>query len=549
MKPALRRFLSRALLPGPATAAALAAFIAFLRQPNNPDTLWHLALGRWIVTHGAIPDISQFYYSATSGYGYDYSWLSQLVLFGVYRVLGGAGIAILNAALAGFTFYFLYKLLEGGSRNLLVNFFILGLALVTLTTYLSGRPVIFTIAFFALELSMLADCAQGRLRPRIWLLVPLTALWANLHPGFLLGPLALLLFLPLVRAGRARWSLAGVAVASTAAVMFNPYGARMYLLPWETLRALPMLRGLTEWTGVAGGEAVVWGGFVALVAVGMASRRQPVPIVALTVLAALASGVSDRNLPLFGLVTVFVLSRTLLPLLRPVFNRVAWIRRFDMSPGAEHERWMLSSMGSDDAGELGDPGLAAVTQSVNRRPAGSAREAATSVAGGWVWLLLVPLFVAGAAGLRLASLNLDFNFSGYPVAALNHIEKTGLRGRTFVRETWSGYVLWARPGARLFYDAKGGFSRSAVADHCELVRPRPGWRDVAERDSLSVFLLERGSPLSVVLGEAAGWHRAYSDTLAEVFVRDTARGRPRGAVASLRDLPGLRFKYPVAFRE
>lgn len=464
---------------------AIAAFAASLARPGNSDTLWHLAVGRWIVTHHAVPDISRFYYSGTTGFGYDYSWLAQAILFGAYRWFGGAGIAILNAVVAGFIFYFLYKLLERNSVNMLVNFVVLCLALATTTAYLSGRPAMFTVAFFTLELFILsgwaASCGQGDsgrpFRLLIWLIPPMAALWANLHPGFPVAPLLILVFLPLGGRARSRWILAACLAATCLAIVLNPYGWRMYLMPLEIARAMPMLRGLTEWNGVSGVEAVLWGGFVALVTCGLALRRQPLPVVVLTAGAALAAGVSNRNMPLFGIVAVFVLGRTLIPVLAPRLERVSFMRKFEVTFEA---------------------------------------------AGGWFWVIAIPLFFAGAERLRMPLADLAFNFSIYPSAAVQYIEGHDCPDRLFVREDWSGYLLWTFPDRKLFFDAKGGFSREATQAHSELVKPKAGWRGVVDHYGLSTMLLESGSPLAVLLSEAADWRREYSDSLFEVFVR-----RPR----------------------
>ena len=465
---------------------AVAAFIATLAQPDNPDTLWHLALGRWILAHRAIPDISRFYYSATAGFGYDYSWLSQAVLFGAYRLLGGAGVAIVNSVVAGFIFYLLYKMLERDNANMLVNVVVLGLTLVTTTAYLSGRPVMFTVAFLTLEVFILSGWVASRSQGHgvqsrgnlIWLIPPMTALWANLHPGFAVAPLVILAFLPLARTARDRWTLAVCLAATVVAVVFNPYGWRMYLMPLETARSMSMLRGLSEWTSVSGWETVVWGCFVALVTCGLSLRRQPFPVILLVALAALAAGVSNRNMPLFGVVAVFVLGRTLLPAIAPVLGRARLVRKFDVKFEA---------------------------------------------AGGWFWAIVIPLLLIGSRlsplASRLLPLNLEFNFSGYPADAVRYVVARNLQGNVFVRETWSSYLLWAMPDRKLFFDAKGGFSREAVEEHSELVKPKPDWRGVADRYGVSTFLIERGSPLAVVLSEAADWRRAYSDSLAEVFVR------------------------------
>ena len=468
----MRRFLVRAFLPSPGVIAAIAAFVATLARPNNPDTLWHLAVGKWILAHHSIPDISRFYYSTISGFGYDYSWLSQTVLFGAYQWLGGAGVAILNSVVAGFIFYLLYKLLERNSANILVNFAVLGLALMTISVYLSGRPVMFTVAFLALEILILSGFVQSRSK-LIWLIPPITALWANLHPGFAVAPLVILLFLPLAQTARGRWTLAACLAATGIAIIFNPYGWRMYLMPLEMARALPMLGGLSEWTSVSSWEAVVWGCLVALVTCGLSLRRQPFPVILLVALGAFAAGLSSRNMPLFGVIAVFALGRTLLPVLAPVLGRASLIRKFNVKFEAT---------------------------------------------GGWFWVIAVPLLLVGAVRLRVSPMNLEFNFSGYPTAAVRHIENRNCPDNLFVRETWSSYLLWAMPNRKLFYDAKGGFSREAAEGHSELVKPKAGWRGVADRYRLSTFLLERGSPLAVVLSEAADWRREYSDSLSEVFV-------------------------------
>jgi hypothetical protein len=389
---------------------------------------------------------------------------------------------------AGFVFYLLYKLLERNSANLLVNLAVLCLALVTVTAYLSGRPALFTVAFFTVELLILSGWVASRGQSRgwlIWLIPPMVALWANLHPGFFVAPLLILLFLPLSRGGRDRWTLTACLVATCAAIIFNPYGWRMYMMPLEMVRAIPMLRGLSEWHGVSGWEAVVWGGFVALIATGLSLRRQPTVVLLLAAMAALAAGVSSRNMPLFGVVMVFVLGRTLLPFLAPSLQRVGFVRKFDMK----------SSPGDRSASEA---------------------------AGGWFWAIAIPLCLAGAVRLGVAPMDLEFDFSAYPAAAVRYIQQHDCPDRLFVRETWSGYVLWEMPSRQLFYDAKGGFSREAALGHSELVKPKEGWRRVADRYGLQTFLLERGSPLAVVLGETSDWRREYSDSLSEVFVRVSA---------------------------
>jgi hypothetical protein len=266
-----------------------------------------------------------------------------------------------------------------------------------------------------------------------------------------------------------------------------------------------MLSGLSEWNRVSGWETVVWGILVALIACGLSLRRQPAPVVVLAAAAALAAGVSSRNMPLFGVITVFVLGRTLLP----------GAGRNPARPARDIKPNLLSQ-------------AAALARKFEMRPAG---------AGGWVWAVAAPLLAVAAVGLRAAPVNLELDLSRYPVAAVRFVEAGGYPGNLFVRETWSSYLLWTAPERRLFYDAKGGFSPEAVRAHSELVKPGPDWQAVADRYRVSTFLLERGSPLTVVLSEASDWHQVYSDSTAEVFVRRGTQPNSPGSASAHASLP------------
>jgi hypothetical protein len=59
---------------------------------------------------------------------------------------------------------------------------------------------------------------------RIWLLVPLIALWANLHGGVLIGEAVAACYLLLGRLRHDRWTAAAVLVASAATVFATPAG-------------------------------------------------------------------------------------------------------------------------------------------------------------------------------------------------------------------------------------------------------------------------------------------------------------------------------------
>ena len=469
-------FLTRALVPGPGLVAAAIAFFGVLRGQGNADLIWHLALGRHIALTGTIPDINTFYHIPATTAGTDYSWLAQVLFYRLYDVFGGTGLAVLNALVAAGTFCLLYKLLERASRNLLLNVGLLAVSFQLVGPYFGCRPVIFSILFFTFFTYVLS----GRNPPRwaCWLLPALTALWVNLHPGFLLAPLVVLFFVVFGRGRRLRLlACLGLVVAAVAA---NPWGLRMYLLPLEMSRSWRFLRGITEWNSPAAVSSAVLCLLLGLTFWLAGRRRKMRPSVAALIIAAGAGIAAVRNLPFAAVAAIWAIGDHLeLPAQWP--RGLGWMKRFDIS-------------------------IANV--------------------GGWLSAIAVPgvLLVLAVLPGRTGPYPLDL--SRYPVAALEAVRRENPPGNIFVREEWSGYLLWMMPERRLFHDAKGGFSREASEAHRLLAVPLEGWRTVAERYDIGTFLLHRGTAPVTVLEEAPDWRLLYTDSLAVAYVR-VASGESR----------------------
>jgi len=72
--------------------------VAF-RQVSVSDVWWHAAVGRWLLEHRSLPDLSAFYFSPTDAWalGSDlrWSWLGDIVLYILYAVAGPVGFQVL----------------------------------------------------------------------------------------------------------------------------------------------------------------------------------------------------------------------------------------------------------------------------------------------------------------------------------------------------------------------------------------------------------------------------------------------------------------------
>ena len=102
------------------------------------------------------------------------------------------GLTILSAVVIALGNIVLLRHMVWRGANFLMAVVVMHLVMAASSIHYLARPHVFTFLFLAIALWLIdAD----RLAPsrRIWMLVPLTAVWANLHGGFLALPACLLI--------------------------------------------------------------------------------------------------------------------------------------------------------------------------------------------------------------------------------------------------------------------------------------------------------------------------------------------------------------------
>lgn len=172
----------------------LAFILALGETIKDSDLFWHLATGKWIVEHRALPDEDPFTYT-TQTYAYEsfrrtsfilkQSWLSQIILYGAYVLGNYWGILVLRMVIFLSIILLLYKWLrEIGLKPTETLLFLIPLAYV-LNTFVGDRPNQITFFFSVLSLYLIFSAHNGRTRG--WFLIPTLLLWSNLHGGFILG--------------------------------------------------------------------------------------------------------------------------------------------------------------------------------------------------------------------------------------------------------------------------------------------------------------------------------------------------------------------------
>jgi len=202
-------------------AVALGAGACALLGSIGADARWLAALGRTILEQGSIPS-GVPYAAAPSVDWVNVPVLGELVFHALQVVGGDRGflVAQLVAVTAALTLLALGMRALGASDAasaavLMLVFF------AAVPSFLIVRAQLFSLVLFCAALLLLR--AESR-RPsrRVWLLVPLIVLWANLHGGVLVGLAIAAAYLVLERARREPVVAASVLIACCAALFLTP---------------------------------------------------------------------------------------------------------------------------------------------------------------------------------------------------------------------------------------------------------------------------------------------------------------------------------------
>ncbi len=233
------------------SAAVCAWMVLFnIRPIQDPDIWWHLASGRYMVTHGEIPRTDVFSLTARGTTWVNTYWLQDVCISLLVQAGGIRALTFINAmAIAAIVFMIGCSNPAGG---LSWPTRLLGIVWI----FLAGQPrgygweekaSLITFAFLGLLFHALR--APHWTSQKRWMTAwPfLFILWANLHRGFLLGLLIVSAYglekwisSPKERPRLALWWLACVA-----ATFINPWGFRVYGMGWQDYRLSPI--NVTGW--------------------------------------------------------------------------------------------------------------------------------------------------------------------------------------------------------------------------------------------------------------------------------------------------------------
>jgi len=455
---------------------------------SDGDLFAHVRLGQIILGADTIPATSVlgFSFDATAVYP---AWLAAVWFASLHRAGGLALIVATTAVVAGIAHGAVSLLFRRRGLEFKSNILASLLAVALAASHWLARPHEFTLLFTAVLLVLLET-------PGIWVAIAcgcMFLLWANLHGGWAFGLVLLSCYvagdaLELLAnndrpAWRSRLTRDALALSFSALATFcTPYGFRLHQAVLSTLsdRSVATLINEYQPPGLSALPDILFFGVLALSILAiLGSRRRPsfpalLAIVVTTIFAFRAS----RNIALFGLVGWPLITLHLL------------------------SRPDTATLGSDTVREMGsDTKLARVGL----------------IAGMFACLVLLLGAVHGTvAGRRFIADSVDSE--RFPVVAVSRLRAAGNQANTLTTWVWSGYVPFAWPGKRVFFDPLL-FSPAILDRFGDMLLTRPGWHQQLEKSNVGTVLLPRGVPLADSLAMDIGWTQWHRDGTAVVFLR------------------------------
>ena len=463
--------------------------VLFASRPlSDADFWWHLKTGEYIVATGIIPRRDFFSFTNYGRPWVAHEWLSEVIFYVIYSRLGFNALILIFAIITALAFWIALK-------RVVAHPFIGGVAAVlgvwSVLPTVGVRPRAFTLLLASVFLAILgryARTGQGRI---VWVLVPATALWANLHGGFLIG--LVLIGLTIVGIVLDSWAageklltswprlrmLGVVFVGSVFAACLNPQGWRIFLFPFEIFFSPIQQREITDWLSPNFQQPQLLPLAVLIlltIAALSLSPRRPKPSELLLFLSTLyATLKSNRHMAIFALVAVPLVAQYL-------------------------HLWIVSI-----------PSLKVLDKPATVST--SMREIVVSL------LLLLPLFLFGNRLKATVYGPPQQAMVQVPLQAVDFMQQKKVTGNTFTDPNiWAGYLIWKCPTNPVYIDGRiDMYGDQFVKEYIDIIRGKIDWREPFVRYGVEVVIVNPQSMLAREIQSAPDWELLYRDEMAVVF--------------------------------
>ena len=499
----------------------LAAFAFSSRVFIDGDTNWHVASGRWILTHMTAPTADPFSFTYAGKPWIAHEWGSEVLMALAYLGLGWSGVVLLMGAAAGTAYALIAAELRLwlGPVGQLIG---LGLSFACLQPFLYARPHILALPLLVIWTSRLLAARRAGKAPPLELAL-LMVLWANLHASFIfglgiIGPFAAEAFFDAPNTIPAKldvvrgWGVFGV--IATALSLATPHGIAGLEFPFWVL-GMKVLPNILEWRSATFQQPTLFEGALLITLFLGLWRGVRVPPFRLVLLVALV------HMALQHVRQEAVLAVLAPMLLAEPFGRATY-------PGRPGPR---------------------VVPPVGWKPTWRV----PSVLVAWPhWRSRAAAVVA----TRLAIPLVRTDNGNVPVTALAHVPPQLLGQPVFNEYAFGGYLIFK--GVKPYIDGRADMYGDAWVQQYLAIAggAQPTVDDAFKRWNIRWTILSPREPLVRMLDTRPGWRRIYADGFAVVHARADAldfRRRPAPSPPRRRreptDAPADLRTGPAAHRE
>lgn len=476
-------------------AAIFAAAIAFGPRMMNVDGDLgrHITLGDYVLDSRTIPTSDPFSFTKQGDPLTPHEWLADVIFAAVHRLAGLDGVVWLTALVVALSAWLVYKHSMDLSKMSILALVGGLLGAAASSVHWLTRPHIFTILFSAIWAMELEKVRLGLKKG--WLLFPaMMVVWANLHGAFIAGLVIWgLVFLGEILEGQKNLGelkiLIWIGPSSILASLLNPDGFGIWKTGFGFLGNQYLVSHTAEYLPPDFQNPVFWPFLmvvgISILVLGLSSRRMSISQLFLLGSWTAMALYSARNIPLYIVIAVPILSDLGAKLLID-------------SGSARIPTWFLG---------------------LQRRIDLTERE----IKGGAVGLIVVLV----SLGLLLGGTRLDFQSAGngfsdqvFPVAAVDWLEENPQDGNSFNYFPWGGYLLYRLwPEQLVFIDGQTDFYGEDLTREYEQVITLEGdWRQVFRKYDISRVIMPAGSSLADYLSENPEWDILYQDSTSKIFV-------------------------------
>jgi hypothetical protein len=472
-------------LKKPENILTISIFIVILFLSLDPiknyDIWWHLKTGQIIIQTGEIPNTDIFSYTKIGESWINHEWLSQVIFYLSFSLLGLNGPWVLKIIILLISFLVIFKrnqLFLNGFANL---FSIMVIVMISYLSWLS-RPIIFSLLLIPLILYLL-DLHSKKDKKILWIIPPLMLIWVNLHGSYILG--LLLLFLYSVNAlftnRKKGVYLSKVLATSVIVTLINPNTYQILLYPIQYATYTVHSKYIIEWQSPTFHSFTTFEGalLLSIFALGYSKKVELLDLILLLLFTHLGL-FAIRNTALYALVAVPIIFKYLEPI---IDEKLSLLK----IPSKSIKNFTLS--------------------------------------------FSIAFLIFGTSLFGYTSLTDSHVFSDTPVIQdgrfpenaskflLNNQEDlSGLN--MYNAYSYGGYLIWALyPTYKVFIDGRADVYGDLVEEYQTVKTLGAGAPEILEKYNISLIVIPKGSVLETYLKDNPLWQLIYSDEGSVIYVK------------------------------